>query len=283
MSMAADRPAYFNGEHRGLAGLRVPALDHGFLFADGVYELIPVFGRRPRCLDYHLERLADSLAAIGIKGAPDAAGWRAAVAELSARTPEERHFVYLQATRGAIPPGAPFRKQFLDGPPTVFGMTQPLPAPPASIRAVTRRDRRWGRCHIKSLMLLETVLATQAAAEQDAGEAVLHRGGRVTEGATSNVFAVAGGAVRTPPLSRRILPGVTRRLLLELLRADGVEVREEPLPLADLLEAEEVWVTGSTRGVLAVTELDGRPVGAGKVGPAARAARERYEAYCAAL
>ena len=280
--MAADRPAYFNGEHRGLAGLRVPALDHGFLFADGVYELIPVFARRARCLDYHLERLAHSLDAIGIKGAPDAAAWRATVAELSARTPEAQHFVYLQVTRGAIPPGAPFRKQFLDAPPTVFGMTQPLPAPPASIRAITRRDRRWGRCHIKSLMLLETVLATQAAADRDAGEAILHRRGRVTEGATSNVFAVVGGALRTPPLSRRILAGVTRRLLLELLRADGIEVREEPLTTAELAAAEELWVTGSTRGVLAVTALDGRPVGAGEVGPAARAARARYEAYCAA-
>lgn len=280
--MAADRPAYFNGEHRGLAGLRVPALDHGFLFADGVYELIPVFARRARCLDYHLERLAHSLDAIGLAGAPDAAAWRAVIAELSARTPEAQHFVYLQVTRGAIPPGAPFRKQFLDGPPTVFGMTQPLPEPPASIRAITRRDRRWGRCHIKSLMLLETVLATQAAADQDAGEAILHRGGRVTEGATSNVFAVIDGALRTPPLSRRILYGVTRRLLLELLRADGVEVHEEPLTTAELTAAEELWVTGSTRGVLAVTELDGRPVGAGEVGAVARAARARYEAYCAA-
>ena len=280
--MAADRPAYFNGEHRGLADLRVPVLDHGFLFADGVYELIPVFARRARCLDYHLERLAHSLDAIGLAGAPDAAAWRAVIAELSARTPEAQHFVYLQVTRGTIPPGAPFRKQFLDGPPTVFGMTQPLPEPPASIRAITRRDRRWGRCHIKSLMLLETVLATQAAADQDAGEAILHRGGRVTEGATSNVFAVVGGALRTPPLSRRILSGVTRRLLLELLRADDTDVREEPLTTAELTAAEELWVTGSTRGVLAVTELDGRPVGAGEVGPAARAARARYEAYCAA-
>ena len=278
-----DRPAYLNGAWRGLSGLAVPALDHGFLFGDGVYDIIPVFHRAPRGLEHHLRRLRDSLEGIGVRAAPDASELRAICAGLSERSAEDDHFVYLQITRGTIPDGAPFRKQFLDAAPTVFGMTQPLPAAPDSCAAITRRDRRWGRCNLKTTMLIETVLATQDAVDHDAAEAILHRGEKVTEGATSNVFAVVGGAVRTPALSRRILPGVTRRLLLELLRGAGQEVAEGPLALAELQAASEIWLTGSTRGVLPVVRLDGARVGAGGVGPMAEKARTLYREYCAAL
>lgn len=272
-------PAYYNGEYRPLEGLTVPIMDHGFLFADGVYELIPVYCGRPRCLDDHLERLKNSLAAIHINGAPEESTWREICTRLIEQSADEC-FVYFQITRGIIPDGAPFRKQFLDGPPTIFAMAQPLPARPDSISAITREDQRWGRCHIKSIMLLETVLATQGAVDQQAGEAILHRGEEVMEGATSNVFAVVDGQVRTPALSPRILPGVTRKLVLKLMRENGMEYQEGLLRVDELRGAEEVWVTGSTRGVMPVVELDGSPVGDGAIGPATQRARNWYSEFC---
>ena len=272
-------PAYFNGEYRPLEGLTVPVMDHGFLFADGVYELIPVYRKRPRCLDDHLERLENSLAAIRIDGAPEKAAWQEICTRLIGQAPDDC-FVYLQVTRGVIPEGAPFRKQFLDGPPTVFAMAQPLPEMPDSIAAITREDQRWGRCHIKSTMLLETVLATQAAVDEQAGEAILYRGEEVTEGATSNVFAVVDGCVRTPALSPKILPGVTRKLVLRLMRENGMECQEGPLRVDELRGAEEIWITGSARSVMPVTELDGEPVNNREVGPAAQQVRDWYRKYC---
>ena len=205
--------------------------------------------------------------------------WREICARLIEQSPNEC-FVYFQVTRGVIPDGAPFRKQFLDGPPTVFAMAQPLPARPGSISAITREDQRWGRCHIKSIMLLETVFATQAAVDQQAGEAILHRGEEVMEGATSNVFAVVGGQVRTPALSPRILPGVTRKLTLKLMRENGMECQEGLLRVDELRRAEEVWITGSTRGVMPVVELDGGPVGDGAIGPVTQRIRNWYSEFC---
>lgn len=272
-------PAYYNGEYRPLEELALPIMDHGFLFADGVYELIPVHGKRPRCLDDHLERLKNSLAAIHINNAPEESTWREICTRLIEQSPDEC-FVYFQVTRGVIPDGAPFRKQFLDGSPTVFAMAQPLPTSPESISAITREDRRWARCHIKSIMLLETVLATQAAVDRQAGEAILHRGEEVMEGATSNVFAVVDGQVRTPALSPRILPGVTRKLVLHLMRENRMEYQEDLLRVDELRRAGEVWVTGSTRGVMPVVELDGSPVGDGAIGPVTQRVRDWYSEFC---
>ncbi len=257
-------------------------MDHGFLFADGVYELVPVYRKRPRCLDDHLIRLEKSLDAIHITGAPTTSAWREICATLIDQSPEDC-FVYLQVTRGVIPDGAPFQKLFQDGPPTVFAMARPLPQTPDSIRAITREDQRWGRCHIKSTMLLETVLATQAAADQHAGEAILHRGEEVMEGATSNVFAVIDGLPRTPALSPRILPGVTRQLTLLLMRENGMNFREGHLSVAELRNATEIWITSSTRGVMPVLELDGAPVGDQAIGPVTRRVRDWYRAFLRAL
>ena len=274
-------PAYYNGEYRPLEGLTTPIMDHGFLFADGVYELVPVHCGRPRCLEDHLERLSNSLAAIRLEGAPKKSAWREICAHLIEQSPDEC-FVYLQVTRGVIPDGAPFRKQFLDGPPTVFAMAQPLPERPNSIHAITREDQRWGRCHIKSIMLLETVLATQAAADKKAGEAILYRGDEVLEGATSNIFAVINGLTRTPDLRLNILPGVTRKLMLKLMLNNGMEFHEARLSMNELRNAEEIWITSSTRGVMPVVELDGIPVGGRAIGPTTQRVRGWYHAFCSA-
>ncbi len=274
-------PAYYNGEYRPLEGLTIPVMDHGFLFADGVYELIPVHCRRPRCLDDHLKRLESSLAAIHLHNVPEESTWREICGRLIEQSPDEC-FVYIQVTRGVIPDGEAFRKHFLDGRPTVFAMAQPLPTRPGPISAITCEDQRWGRCHIKSLMLLETVLATQAAIDRQAGEALLYRGEEVMEGATSNIFAVVDGQVRTPALSPRILPGITRKLVLELMRENGVECQEGLLRVDELRRAEEIWITGSTRGVVPVIELDGQPVGHPAAGPVTQRVRTWYNEFCTA-
>ena len=274
------RPAYLNGSYHSLEGLTVSVMDHGFLFGDGIYELIPVYNRRPRCFDDHMERMARSLEAIGIEGAPAADPWQNICQQLIEQTEDSDCYLYLQVTRGTIPEGEPFRKQFLDVSPTVFAMTQPLPGPPDSLTAITREDQRWGRCHIKSTMLIETILSLQGAADHQADEAILLRDGEVMEGATSNVFAVVDGEVRTPALSPRILPGVTRKLILHLLHQHRKDCREERLSEAELRSASELWISSSTRGAMPVVQLDGQPVGTGLVGPVAGRLRDWYWEYC---
>lgn len=250
----------------------MPVTDRGFLFADGVYEVVPVYRGMPYALPRHLARLAYSLQELGIDNPRDRAGWTALVEQLlaanaSAATGDVT--VYLQVTRGAperrahaCPPGTK---------PTVFAMLQPLTPPgEAAVRdgvaAMTRPDIRWGRCDIKSIALLPNVLAGQAAAGHGCNEAILHREGRVTEGASSNVFAVLGTVVVTPSKSPEILPGITRELLIEQLRGSRITVQERRLTLTELRSADEVWLTSSTREVLAVTKLDGEPVRGGKPG-----------------
>ena len=153
---------------------------------------------------------------------------------------------------------------------------------PAALRdgvaAITRPDIRWGRCDIKSIALLANILASQAAKEHACNETILHRDGRVTEGASSNVYAVRGGAVITPPKGPEILSGITRDVLLELLRKSGVAVEEKTLTLDELRSADEVWITSSKREVLPVTALDGKAIGSGKPGPVWKQAHSKFQA-----
>ena len=178
--------------------------------------------------------------------------------------------IYFQVTRGA--PDKRSHAFPLNTKPTVVGLCNALPSPSEAalrdgVAAITRADIRWGRCDIKSVALLANILASQAAGEQACNEAILHRDGRVTEGASSNVFAVLGKTVVTPPKGPEILSGITRDLLLEELRAAKVTVQERRLTLNELRSADEIWLTSSTREVLAVTRLDSEPVGGRKPGP----------------
>ena len=267
--------AYVSGQYLPLGEARVPVLDRGFLFADSVYEVLPAYQGRPFLLREHLARLARSLRELQIANPHGDAEWAQIIARLlrdngpAAGGPPDL-LVYLQVTRGAPPTRA---HAFPSGtPPTVVGMCTPLPIPgEAALRdgvgAITRPDARWARCDIKSTALLPNVLAIQAARESGCNEVILHRDGRVTEGGSSNVFAVLGTSVITPSKSAEILPGITRDLLIELLRANKVPLQERRLTLTELRSAEEVWLTSSTREVLPVTRLDGEPVGSRKPGP----------------
>ena len=258
--------AYLNDEFMPLEDVRISPLDRGFLFADGVYEVIPVYAGRLFRADAHLQRLERSLEAVRIDDPLGRGRWRELLGEIVERNGGGNQAVYLQVTRGV----APREHAFPDGiAPTVFVMTRKLEGdPPArGLHAVTRADIRWSRCDIKSVALLPNVLMRQDAGESSASEAILIRDGMLTEGTASNVFVVDERGLRTPPKSAHILGGITRDLLIELAAGADLECREEPVSEAELRGAGEIWVSSSTKEVLPVVQLDGRPVGDGAPGP----------------
>ena len=267
--MTGAATAYVNGAFVPVAEARVPVLDRGFLFADGVYEVVPAYGGKPFALKEHLVRLARSLKELQITNPHSEAEWAGLTDQLIARNGGGDCMVYFQITRGAP---AKRSHAFPTGtPPTVVGLCNALPTPgEAALRdgvsAITRPDLRWGRCDIKATALLPNILATQAASEQACNECILHRDGRVTEGASSNVFAVLGRTVVTPSKGPEILSGITRDVLIDALTAAKIQVKEKRLTLNELRSADEIWLTSSTREVLPVTKLDGEPVGARKPG-----------------
>jgi len=258
--------AYLNGDFRQLEDIRISPLDRGFLFADGVYEVIPVYAGRLFRADAHLDRLERSLAGIRIEDPLGRAGWKALLGGIVERNGGENQSLYLQVTRGAAPRDHAFPGSVA---PTVFAMTRVLDSDPQSgpLHTVTRPDIRWSRCDIKSVALLPNVLARQEAEDAAASEAILIRDGLLTEGTATNVFVVQGNVVRTPPESPHILAGITRGLLKELMEAAGVECREEPISEAELRAARQIWVTSSSKEVVPVVRLDGESVGEGVPGP----------------
>jgi D-alanine transaminase len=267
--------AWFDGDFRPLAEVRISPLDRGFLFGDSVYEVIPVFGGRVFLADAHLDRLDRSLAALRIRNPHARTAWHDIIAGLVSRNGGGSLAVYLQVTRGA---DAGRDHAFPDDglAPTVFGMATPVPDPHPDrhgIRAITRPDDRWNLCEIKATALLANVLARQAAREAGAGEALLLRDGLLTEASASSVLVVEGGTVLRPPPAPAILPGTTSDAVLAILTALGIPRRDEPVSEARLRAADEIWIAAATRGVVPVLELDGRPVGSGQPGPVwARAA-----------
>lgn len=264
---------YLDGELMPLEQAHISVLDRGFLFGDGVYEVVPVYGGRCFRLEQHLDRLDRSLRETRIPQPYARARWLAVFEQLIDIVVREQaapdQMIYVQLTRGP----APLREHRFppDLQPTVFAFSKPLPAPtdalPTPIAAATCADVRWLRCDIKSTSLLANVLMTQAAFDRGAGEAILIRDGHAREGASSNVFAVVDGTLHTAPEDNRILSGVTRDLLVELCRERGLPLREAAVTEAQLRRADEIWVTSSSRELQPVTVLDGRPVGAGRVGP----------------
>jgi len=273
---------YLNGEYLPLNKAQISVLDRGFLFGDGVYEVIPAYGGHPFRLTQHLDRLDNSLKGIRVKQPYSHDEWNGILEHLLQDKSGEDYSIYLQVTRGAhskrdhaIPPGLQ---------PTVFAMTNPIAAPnPAiaerGIRAVTRDDIRWHRCDIKAVTLLAAVLLRQEAADEDAMEAILVRDGLATEGAASNLFIVHDGVIVTPPKGADLLPGITRDLVLELAAREGLAHREAPITREQLEQAAEIWLTSSTREVMPVTHLDGRTVSDGRPGPLWRRMRDLYRAY----
>lgn len=273
--------AYLNGEYLALEDARISVLDRGFLFGDGVYEVIPVYRGVLFRLEAHLDRLDRSLSAIRIDNPYPREQWRRLLDGLVARGQGDPLSVYLQITRGVARRDHAFPG---DTPPTVFAMVNPM-SPPAEtvlargVDAVLREDLRWQRCDIKAIALLANVLMRQSAVDEDATEAILIRDGYLTEGAASNVLIVDRGVIVTPPNGPLLLPGVTRDLVLELAREAGLEAREEPISESRLRAADEVWLTSSTKEIVAVTRLDGDAIGDGSPGPLWRRVHALFQDY----
>lgn len=274
------RRAYVNGQFVSPEQAQISAFDRGFIFGDGIYEVIPAYGGQPFRWGEHLARLNGNLATVGISEPLTREQWEAVFSELL-RDFSEDQYIYLQVTRGVAPRDHVFPA---DARPTVFAYTQAL-APVAraqletGVAAVTLEDIRWRRCDLKTTSLIGNVWLRQQASAQGAAEAILVRDGVVTEGAATNVFAVIDGVVQTPPHGPQLLPGITRDLVVELLDRHGLAFAEQSFSLEAMMAADEVWITSSTKEILPVTSIDGRPVAGGASGEVFWRALGLFQAY----
>jgi D-alanine transaminase len=256
---------YLNGEFIPVEEARISPLDRGFIFGDGVYEVIPAYGGRPLRLREHLMRLQRSLDFIALANPHSTEQWQALIAQLIANNGAGDVGVYIQVTRGVA------KRDFL--PPagiaaTVFMMANKLSTPPRElyekgISCVSLDDFRWERCQVKSTSLLGAVLLKHEAHQQEADDCVLFRGGYLTESSASNVCAVKNGIILCPPRDNLILPGITYDLMIELASNAGLPVEMRRVSRKEVNAADELWLTSSTKEVIAITRLDGRPVGHG--------------------
>jgi D-alanine transaminase len=276
---AATPIVYLNGEYLPLAEAKISVLDRGFIYGDGVYELVPVYGREPFRMPQHLARLQRSLDGIRLANPHTPAEWEAIIRKLVSLQPWDDQGVYFQVTRGvakrdhAFPQGVP---------PTIFMMSNPLPTPSREqvergVAVVTAEDNRWQRCDLKTISLVGNVLMRQLAADAGALETVMFRNGYLTEASASNVLCVIGGTIVAPPKDNLILPGITYDAALEFARDAGLPMAVRPVPRAEALAADELWLSSSTKEVLAITTVDGRPVGDGKPGPVFRRIWQIYQ------
>jgi D-alanine transaminase len=274
--------SYLNGEFLPLREARISPLDRGFLYSDGVYEVMPVYAGRPFRFEAHATRLTRSLAAIQMEDPHTRDEWREIISTLMSRNGGGDQYVYWQVTRGAE-----FGRNHAplpDIPRTVFAFCAPLPPLSATVlengvACVTAQDTRWARCDIKSVSLLANILLRQLAVDAKAAETILLRDGELMEASASAVHVVIGGTVLSPPNSRKILPGTTRSAMEEVATAAGIPWRAAPVTEEQLRAAEEVWISAATREVQPVTNLDGRPVGSGKPGPLWRRVYDQWQRY----
>jgi D-alanine transaminase len=269
---------YLNGNFLPLEEARISVLDRGFIFGDGVYEVIPAYGGRLFRLQEHLQRLESSLEKIRLANPLTRAQWINVLETLVTYNQGGDLSVYLQVTRGPAKREHNFPSHIV---PTLFAMANPLVPMqrPHGVKAITHADIRWQHCDIKSIALLANVLLRQQAVDIGAAETILVRDGYVTEGAASNVFIVYEGVAITPPQGPFILPGITRDLVLEAMRAANLPCCEAEIPVEQLRSAEEIWVTSSTREILPVTVLDDLPVGTGQCGTLWSQVWQLYQDY----
>jgi D-alanine transaminase len=277
------RIAYVNGRYEQHRTAAVHIEDRGYQFADGVYEVVPVQSGRLIDEDMHLERLAFSLGELEIAPPMDQPALKAVLREVLRRNAVERGILYLQVTRGV----APRDHKFPTGarPSLVITAKRLKPVPTKyleeGVGVITLPDLRWKRCDIKTISLLPNVLGKQRAVEEGAYEAwQIDPEGHVTEGTSTNAWIVTKDRkIVTRPLSHEILPGVTRRALLDLLRAAGLTLEERSFTLEEAHEAAEAFLTSSSVFLLPITTIDGKKVGEGKPGPIARQLRALYVAH----
>lgn len=272
---------YLNGEFMPLNEARVPVLDRGFIFGDGVYEVIPVYSRHPFRLAEHLRRLQNSLDGVRITNPLSDGEWVRLIAEIVTRNDGDDQSVYLQVTRGVAKRDHAFPK---DAKQTIFLMSSPLTTPSAEqindgVATISASDFRWLKCDVKSVSLLGNCLLKQMAVDAGVAETLLFRDGKLTEASSCNVFVVKNGVLLAPPKNNLMLPGITYDVVLEIAQAREFEFEVREVSEAETRDADEIWITSSTKEVLAVTSLDDRPVGSGKPGPLFQRMHALYQEF----
>lgn len=281
---------YLNGQWLPLSEAKISVLDRGFVFGDGIYEVVPCYSRKPFRIDSHLKRLERSLAAIRITPPMRDAQWRALLGELIDRNDGEDQFLYLQVTRGVAKRDHAFPSP--EVPATVFAMSMPFTRPireqrEGGIAVVSLPDERWLHCDIKATALLGNVLARQAANDRGAAEAIMFRDGFLTEGAASNIWMVKDGALHAPLKNHLILEGVRYGLMQEVAEQLGIPVQIRRIRQAEVWQADELLLTSATKEVLPIVRMDQRAVGqpsyAGKPGPVYWRVRKAYDDIIDAL
>lgn len=273
---------YLNGRFVAAEEAKVPVMDRGYLFGDGVYEVIPVYRGQPFLLEGHLARLQRSLDAIELANPLDNVSWASLITDLVSQNGGGEQSVYLQITRGAAAQRDHIFPQAVSA--GIFIMSNPLKPVPADwhqqgISCITVDDIRWQRCDIKAIALLANCLLKQRAQEAGAQEALLLRDGLLTEGAASNAYIVSNGEIITAPSGPQILSGITRDLVLALAEKTGVPVQQRSASERELRAADEIWISSSTKELVPVTKLDDQPVGTGQPGPIWQDLQQRFQQY----
>ena len=280
---------YLNGKYLPIEEATVSVLDRGFIYGDGVYELVPVYNRKPFRLAEHLVRLKNSMERIRLTNPYSDDEWAAILTRIVAEQPFDNQGVYFQVTRGVAKRDHAFPEGVT---PTVFMMSNPLATPSVDVIAngvacVTAVDERWLNCDIKSISLLGNVLMRQFAADNDAVETVMFRDGFLTEASASNILIVKDAIVLAPPKDRMILPGITYGAIYDFAREGGMKFEIRPIRESEVWDADELWVTSSTKEVVAIVTLDGRAVGhpahVGQPGPAFRQMHQLFQKAKSAL
>lgn len=269
MTSSSDAIVYLNGELTPLSEARIPVLDRGFIFGDGVYEVIPVYAGKPFRAAQHLARLSRSLEAIGIPNPHDEGQWMDLIGRVMQANPMPDQMIYIQVTRGVAKRMHAFPKELT---PTVFIMTNPMSLPPAAatergVACVTMEDKRWLHCQIKSTSLLGNVLAAQNAAEHGVTEAIQFRDGMLTEASASNVWVVKDGAVAAPPKDNLILEGIRYGLIEELCARFEIPLVSRAITRDEVFAADEVLLSSASKEILPVVTIDGQTIGSGAPGP----------------
>lgn len=276
-----DPIVYLNGEHLPLSKAGISVLDRGFIFGDGIYEVVPVYWQQPFRMQEHLDRLDRSLAKIEIAAPFSREQWQSLIVDLLAAQPKrDQAMVYIQVTRGVAKRDHAFPNPPVK--PTVFAMVSPMTPPSESLRtkglkAISIQDMRWLHCDIKSVSLLGNVLAKQAAIKASVDEVIQFRDGVLTEGAACNVWVVEDGKVYGSPKDNRVLEGIRYGLFAQLCEQCGLDFVLEPVSRERVMAADELMVSSATREVLPVVELDGKPVGSGVSGSVYARLRKAYD------
>ncbi len=280
-------PCYLNGDYTDLAQAKISVMDRGFIFGDGIYEVVPVYAGQLFRFDEHMARLERSLAEVRIDNPLTRDEWRAVANRLVAMyipspgqpTSNRNQLVYIQITRGVAMRDHAMPKEIT---PTVFVMTNAMRLPSTAQRehgvaCVSADDFRWEKAHIKSVSLLGSVLARQISVDADATETIMFRRDFLSEASASNVWVVKHDTVFGPPRDNLVLPGIRYGLIEAICHAQGLGFELRRIPRAEVLEADELILSSATKEVLAVTTLDGEPVGTGRPGPVYRRLLAGYQ------